>query len=705
MEFGEGAALKPREHITLLHLSDVQFGRHHRFGRLASPAGDDDFDSLLTRLGDDLGGLAKEHGLRPDILVVSGDLAEEGKRSEFEDAGRLLVGLVELLGLERDRVVIVPGNHDVNWNACQAHFFQCAAEERQPERPYWPKWTHYDRLFHDFFRDVTAVSFTEEEPWTLFPMPELRVVVAGLNSTMAESHREDDHYGQIGEAQLRWFAEKLAPYRERGWLRIGVVHHNVVRGCADDDENLRDADDLERLLGPYLNLVLHGHTHSGKLHVLNGELPVLATGSGALAQPARPEDVPNQYQIVRLWRDRFCHWTRAYAPDRKEWIGDTRASKKGDGWWCERRFSFQAVETTFPDRRAKESSKPVAVGDGVRRGASRHAEKSGLVEHRDDFLARVERVCRLRETEAEVDRIASSSITSEYLRVTTRKGDITHQYAVGAIRSAVTAEAFTAFLAVHRRYERTDSGAISTLVYGGESPAAAIAAEAARSRVRLRSFVEYQGLLDFRTYLARQTRRLTDDPRYPPPLYVEQKLDVTEKGEERREQALAALERWLADSYGRFVLVLGDFGTGKTFLLHELARRMGEAGGPLVPVLIEMRDLEKGRGDHLGGALPADSRALAGSRVRAPAAARGAAGVGSERPLGRGDAGGLAPLAAHRADRHRGRPDGGGLRRSEVLAARELSPLMADFLAGLAGRERAAEWARAPMTKQYTCGT
>src|SRR5262249_9724079 len=35
-------------------------------------------------------------------------------------------------------------------------------------------------------------------------MPDLKLVVAGLNSTMRESHRDDDHYGYLGEAQLRW---------------------------------------------------------------------------------------------------------------------------------------------------------------------------------------------------------------------------------------------------------------------------------------------------------------------------------------------------------------------------------------------------------------------------------------------------------------------------------------------------------------------
>jgi 3',5'-cyclic AMP phosphodiesterase CpdA len=115
-------------------------------------------------------------------------------------------------------------------------------------------------------------TFTQEEPWTLFEIPNLKIVIAGLNSTIAESHRDGTHYGYAGEAQLRWFAERLKPFKEKGWLRIGAVHHNYQRGYTDDDENLKDADDLAQLLGSSLNILLHGHTHGGQTNENAGEI-------------------------------------------------------------------------------------------------------------------------------------------------------------------------------------------------------------------------------------------------------------------------------------------------------------------------------------------------------------------------------------------------------------------------------------------------
>ena len=106
--------------ITLLHLSDTQFGHNHRFGRLALPPPDDSFDTLLTRLGDDLRLLEKDHRLQPDLIVLSGDLTEWGRKSEFDDVLQFVEGLTGLLKLCQDRVVLIPGNHNINRDACRA---------------------------------------------------------------------------------------------------------------------------------------------------------------------------------------------------------------------------------------------------------------------------------------------------------------------------------------------------------------------------------------------------------------------------------------------------------------------------------------------------------------------------------------------------------------------------------------------------------
>lgn len=330
-----------REHLTILHLSDPQFGKNHRFGS------DEPFDTLFERLKEDLLKLRAEKGLVPDLVVVTGDLAEWGLKSEFEQALDFLLRLCDLLEFGRNRVAVIPGNHDINRKACAAYFAACEGDEHKPLKPYWPKWKHYLGFLESFYRDCPGVQFTEELPWSLFEMPELRVVVAGLNSTMVESHLDTDHRGWIGEAQLRWFRDRLEKFRERGWLRIGAVHHNVVRGAEDDDENLRDAPAMRRVLGQHLNLVLHGHTHHGALDWWGPELPLISTGSAALAKNALPSEFPNQYQFLRLWPDRFCRWSRQYALEQKRWIADPRVSISGEDGQEEVGVVFRRVSETF----------------------------------------------------------------------------------------------------------------------------------------------------------------------------------------------------------------------------------------------------------------------------------------------------------------------------------------------------------------------
>lgn len=92
--------------IRILHLSDI----HFRVGKAW------DADPVLRALARYVK-TEVEGGLTPDLVVISGDLAFSGRTEEYKLArtwleGQLWPALPQ--GLPRDRLLLVPGNHDVD---------------------------------------------------------------------------------------------------------------------------------------------------------------------------------------------------------------------------------------------------------------------------------------------------------------------------------------------------------------------------------------------------------------------------------------------------------------------------------------------------------------------------------------------------------------------------------------------------------------
>lgn len=332
--------------ITILHISDMQFGKFHRF---AEDNGDppNPRDTLTARLIDDLQHLTEHNQLSPDLIICTGDLAEWGMPKEFGDAFEFLGELCDHYSLPRSRCIVIPGNHDINRSNCEAYFFECQGDGKEPEFPWFPKWKHYKASFDEFYAGSSGITFNTETPWSLFVNEDLRVVVAGLNSTMDEGHddavnaatRSDKgHHGLCTEPQIHWFKERITEQQFNGWLRIGVVHHNTIRGCRRDEENLRDADLLGNMLGDHLHLILHGHTHEAKADTLASKVRVYSTGSASLKTGTEnapvPTDIPNQYQFVVFEGQNITRYCRQYAAGNTppEFIGDVRQSPSRGDW-------------------------------------------------------------------------------------------------------------------------------------------------------------------------------------------------------------------------------------------------------------------------------------------------------------------------------------------------------------------------------------
>ncbi|TQS29730.1 pentapeptide repeat-containing protein [Microbispora sp. KK1-11] len=583
-----------RDAITVLHVSDTQFGAYHRFGTDGITERDRTHASLATRLLADLARLREESGVSPDIVVASGDLAEWARPAEFAQVHDFLAELAGGLELSRSRVAMVPGNHDVSRKKCEAYFLNRQADDAEPVPPYWPKWEPYAGLITRFYDGVPGVAFARDEPWTLFEMPDLKTVVAGLNSTIAESHRDEDHYGYCGEAQLRAFAERLSAYEREGWLRIGVMHHNPVISDEQDDAFLKDRTAFREILAPRLHVLLHGHTHHGRIESLGPDgLPVLCAGSVGVRQGARPEDVPNQYQLVEITRTGLKVHGRRYNPDRLRWEADTGVGRDPDQSVLTIGRAHRQAHAVFPDPEHDGPGKhdldldpdlPMFAATGIRR---------------DDLLSRVRRVCELLHRDAVVEEVRNGRRES-YLRVARSDGRHVAMFPVGVCAGRPGREEVQAFLdEVDALYRAGDPYLTSFLVYDGEPVPDELRRWAELQGLRLQGLVEYQGIYDLRPYAARQAERLAGSGVYPPELFVPQRFVVV-RGRSATAPAepevdlLARLREWVADHDGRFVVVLGDFGYGKTFLLRELTRLVREDGRPpVIPILIQLRELEK----------------------------------------------------------------------------------------------------------------
>lgn len=309
--------------INILHLSDIQYGRHHvdRNMKRRPLYSENEYVSQLPKILADLDTFPDE--VRPNYIVVTGDIAEWSLKSEYELAEQFLGGIARHLGIGRRYVAMVPGNHDVNRDLCQAARLQARAYEREDSfaPPYAEKFALYADFFERFYRDVQwplhmePYEFRSDRLFVNFFFPEQEIVFVGLNSCFDESEQEP-HYGNITLGQLQEATSRVNTYDpNRRMLRIALMHHNFLRDSGYDNENLKDADELRPVfVKEGYHLILHGHQHVPR-HDITGTgnitLHVLATGSAGLDGDTIPDNA-RRYQIICIEDNRVRVYRRLF---------------------------------------------------------------------------------------------------------------------------------------------------------------------------------------------------------------------------------------------------------------------------------------------------------------------------------------------------------------------------------------------------------
>lgn len=316
---------------VIIHLSDIHFGSRidpngkrawtHRFydGEYSRTLS----DHLITEFSSPRRHFTQEH--QRFYLVVSGDLTYTASTEEFRQAQQFLEDVCAGLDIPKERVIIAPGNHDVNWDAGRVN-----VANRFDNYVVFLSDFYGDNLFRELYPTIQwdlRINTKRPDPSELVMLrafSDARLVFAALNSCVYET--DQNHYGFIGGKQLRHIEalvdQQTAP---RDSVRVAVFHHHLhpfpeVIDSRKQDEiwmdlsTIRDAGLVERWLERLgFDLVLHGHKHKSQLRqtmlldVGNrireaDQMIICGAGSCGVESHALEHNRPNHYEVIEVLR-------------------------------------------------------------------------------------------------------------------------------------------------------------------------------------------------------------------------------------------------------------------------------------------------------------------------------------------------------------------------------------------------------------------
>ncbi|MDQ6629990.1 MAG: metallophosphoesterase [Pseudomonadota bacterium] len=245
---------------TLVHLSDLHFGRTDA--------------ALIEPL------LASIAVLGPDVVVVSGDLTQRARATEFAQARAFL----DRLAAPR---IVVPGNHDV------------------PMYRVWERFLSPLGKYRRYIGSDLEPAFVDDE-----------IAVLGVNTARSLTFKN----GRINQAQIDSIRRRFEPLAE-SLTKVVVTHHPF--DLPDEPGEAEVVGRAQRAMAAFatcgVDLLLAGHFHTSqagdtsKRHPLSGYSALVVQAGTATSTRGRGES--NTFNVLRVQRDAIAVERRAWHPE------------------------------------------------------------------------------------------------------------------------------------------------------------------------------------------------------------------------------------------------------------------------------------------------------------------------------------------------------------------------------------------------------
>jgi 3',5'-cyclic AMP phosphodiesterase CpdA len=317
--------------MHILHLSDLHFGTsenpHNWYNQLA--------EDLYQEL----------NCPRLDALILSGDIANKSTPEEYKVAKDFLDKLCQEFQLQPEQIVIVPGNHDLNWGLAKKAYKLIDRDEYEgelkegyyiqesqsvirirDEKKYKQRFAHFSNFYQSIKDESYPLEY--EQQGILHHLPEQNLLILGLNSAWQLDHYYKSRASINADALNQALTDIRRNQAYKDCLKLAVWHHPLNSAFED---RITDHGFMEQLAKAGFRFALHGHIHKAETslyrydHSVGGrKLDIVCAGTfGAPIREWVP-GYPLQYNLLKLENNKLTVETRRREELNGAWQPDAR---------------------------------------------------------------------------------------------------------------------------------------------------------------------------------------------------------------------------------------------------------------------------------------------------------------------------------------------------------------------------------------------
>ncbi|NEO50589.1 MAG: metallophosphoesterase, partial [Moorea sp. SIO4A3] len=283
-----------------------------------------------------------------DALILSGDIANYSTAKEYQAVQQFIDNLCQDFSLDPKQIVLVPGNHDLNWELAEEAYELCDRKKYQgtlTEGHYIAESPNVIRVrdeakyqqrfanFSKFYQAIKAQPYPLEydQQGIIDYLPEQNLLILGLNSAWELDHhfktRASIHSGALTNAltQIR----RNPDYDK--CMKIAVWHHPLN---SDGSDRITDKGFIYQLAVAGFRFFLHGHIHKAESHLFRYDfspggrkLDGICAGTFGAPTFELRSAYPWQYNLLKINDKQLTVHSRRREEENGAWKPDSRWSQ------------------------------------------------------------------------------------------------------------------------------------------------------------------------------------------------------------------------------------------------------------------------------------------------------------------------------------------------------------------------------------------